>query len=142
MIDETLRSLAGAGTQAIRTLPLLSRLFGGPARLDLNGRVVFITGAARGLGAEIARQSHARGASVALVGRRLDPLQEFANELGERAAAFQADVTDFAALQRWPTPAWRHRRTQSPASNRPSSNEPSTSTFSANGAPSEPRCRR
>ena len=73
MIDETLRSLAGAGTQLIRTLPLLGGLFGGPARLDLNGRVVFITGAARGLGAEIARQSHARGACVAVVGRRLDP---------------------------------------------------------------------
>jgi NAD(P)-dependent dehydrogenase (short-subunit alcohol dehydrogenase family) len=100
MIDETLRSLAGAGTHLIRTLPLLSGLFGGSARLDLSGRVVFITGAARGLGAEIARPSHARGARVAVVGRRLDPLQELADELGERAAAFQADVTDFAALQR------------------------------------------
>jgi NAD(P)-dependent dehydrogenase (short-subunit alcohol dehydrogenase family) len=100
MIDETLRSLAGAGTQLIRTLPLFGGLFGGPARLDLHGRVVFITGAARGLGAEIARQAHARGAYVAVVGRRLDALQELANGLGDRAAAFQADVTDFAALQR------------------------------------------
>jgi NAD(P)-dependent dehydrogenase (short-subunit alcohol dehydrogenase family) len=99
MIDETLRSLAGAATHRIRTLPLLGELFGGPPRLDLHGRVVFITGAARGLGAEIARQAHARGAYVAVVGRRLDPLQELANGLGDRAAAFQADVTDFAALQ-------------------------------------------
>src|SRR5262245_11655493 len=99
MIDETLRSLAGAATHRIRTLPLLGELFGGRTRLDLHGRVVFITGAARGLGAEIARQAHGRGAYVAVVGRRLDPLQELANGLGDRAAAFQADVTDFAALQ-------------------------------------------
>jgi NAD(P)-dependent dehydrogenase (short-subunit alcohol dehydrogenase family) len=90
----------GATTQLIRTLPLVGGLFGGPARLDLDGRVVFITGAARGLGAEIARQAHARGANVALVGRRLEPLQELADELGDRAAAFQADVSDFDALQR------------------------------------------
>lgn len=100
MIEESLRSVAGAGTQLLRTLPLVGGLLGGPAPLDLNGRVVFVTGAARGLGAEIARQSHAKGAYVAVVGRRLDPLQELADELGERAAAFQADVTDFAALQR------------------------------------------
>ncbi|HEY7051176.1 MAG TPA: short-chain dehydrogenase/reductase, partial [Mycobacterium sp.] len=41
-----------------------------------------------------ARQAHARGAYVALVGRRLAPLQELADALGERAAAFEADVTD------------------------------------------------
>src|SRR5262245_26774796 len=66
--------------------------------LPLDGRVVFITGAARGLGAELARQCHARGASVSLVGRRLAPLQELAETLGPRAAAFEADVTDFDAL--------------------------------------------
>jgi NAD(P)-dependent dehydrogenase (short-subunit alcohol dehydrogenase family) len=32
------------------------------------------------------------------VGRRLDPLRELAGTLGNRAAAFQADVTDFPAL--------------------------------------------
>ena len=36
---------------------------------------------------------------MALVGRRLAPLQQLADTLGERAAAFQADVTDFPALQ-------------------------------------------
>ncbi|MFZ0835355.1 MAG: short-chain dehydrogenase/reductase, partial [Mycobacterium sp.] len=60
---------------------------------------VFVTGAARGLGAEIARQAYAGGAFVALVGRRLETLQRLADTLGERAAAFQADVTDAEALQ-------------------------------------------
>lgn len=68
--------------------------------MDLTGRVVFITGAARGLGAECARQAHARGASVALVGRRLQPLEDLAAALGERTAAFEADVSDLAALER------------------------------------------
>ena len=70
------------------------------ARLELDDSVVFITGAARGLGAEIARQAHARGAHVALVGRRLEPLERLAAELGERTAAIEADVTDPAALER------------------------------------------
>jgi NAD(P)-dependent dehydrogenase (short-subunit alcohol dehydrogenase family) len=37
---------------------------------------------------------------VALVGRRLGPLQDLAAGLGERAAAFEADVTSLDALQR------------------------------------------
>jgi NAD(P)-dependent dehydrogenase (short-subunit alcohol dehydrogenase family) len=57
-------------------------------------------GAARGLGAEIARQAHDRGADVALVGRRRAPLEALAAQLGDRAAAFEADVSDLAALTR------------------------------------------
>ena len=34
---------------------------------DVSGRTVFITGAARGIGAESARRLHAKGANVALV---------------------------------------------------------------------------
>ncbi|MFI6772149.1 short-chain dehydrogenase/reductase [Nocardia sp. NPDC050412] len=67
-------------------------------RLPLNGRVVFITGAAHGLGAEFARECYSRGASVSLVGRRLAPVQELAEQLGDRAAALEADVSDFEAL--------------------------------------------
>jgi NAD(P)-dependent dehydrogenase (short-subunit alcohol dehydrogenase family) len=51
-------------------------------------------------GAEVARQAHARGARVALVGRRLKPLQELIVQLGEGAVAFDADVRDLDALQR------------------------------------------
>ncbi|MBO9532191.1 MAG: SDR family NAD(P)-dependent oxidoreductase [Solirubrobacteraceae bacterium] len=65
-------------------------------RFDLNGRVVLVTGAARGIGAEIARKSAQRGAKVALVGLEKDLLEELATELG--GAAFFADVTDREGL--------------------------------------------
>src|SRR6201999_1637061 len=94
------RTLSAAGLSAARALPVAGRVFGAPPQLDLDGRVVFITGAARGIGADAARQAHARGARVALVGRRLKPLQQLAAELGEGAAAFRADVSDLDALQR------------------------------------------
>ena len=67
---------------------------------DVNGRTVFITGAARGIGAETARRLHAKGANVALVGLEPERLEVLAEQLGERAAAFEADVTDFGALER------------------------------------------
>src|SRR5690242_1300465 len=78
----------------------VARIVTRPAPYDLRGRVVFITGAARGLGAETARRAHARGARVALVGRRLAPLQQLADDLGSDAAAFEADVTSAERLQR------------------------------------------
>jgi NAD(P)-dependent dehydrogenase (short-subunit alcohol dehydrogenase family) len=68
---------------------------------DVAGRTVFITGAARGIGAEAARRLHSRGANVALVGLEPERLEHLASELGEdRAAALEADVTDFEALER------------------------------------------
>jgi NAD(P)-dependent dehydrogenase (short-subunit alcohol dehydrogenase family) len=67
---------------------------------DVNGRTVFITGAARGIGAATAERLHARGANVALVGLEPERLEELAARLGERAAAFAADVSDYDALER------------------------------------------
>ncbi len=67
---------------------------------DVSGRTVFITGAARGIGAETARRLHRKGANVALVGLEPERLEKLAAELGDRAAAFEADVTDYEALQR------------------------------------------
>jgi NAD(P)-dependent dehydrogenase (short-subunit alcohol dehydrogenase family) len=99
-IVDTGRALGAVGLSTARKLPLAGQIFGSTPRLPLNGRVVFITGAARGIGAEVARQAHARGARVALVGRRLKPLQQLASQLGDGAAAFQADVSDLDALQR------------------------------------------
>jgi NAD(P)-dependent dehydrogenase (short-subunit alcohol dehydrogenase family) len=99
-IEDTARALGAAGLSAARTLPVAGRMFGSAPQLELAGRVVFVTGAARGIGAEAARQAHARGARVALVGRRLKPLQQLAAELGEGAAAFQADVRDLGAIRR------------------------------------------
>jgi NAD(P)-dependent dehydrogenase (short-subunit alcohol dehydrogenase family) len=70
------------------------------ARYDIAGRTVFITGAARGIGAGCAERLHARGANVALVGLEPELLEEKAARLGERAASFEADVTDIEALRR------------------------------------------
>jgi NAD(P)-dependent dehydrogenase (short-subunit alcohol dehydrogenase family) len=70
------------------------------APFDVNGRTVFITGAARGIGAATAERLHAKGANVALVGLEPERLQALAARLGDRAAAIEADVTDYDALQR------------------------------------------
>ncbi|HEY4451626.1 MAG TPA: short-chain dehydrogenase/reductase [Solirubrobacteraceae bacterium] len=69
------------------------------ARYDVNGRTVFITGAARGIGAAAAARLHGKGANVALVGLEPERLERNAAALGERAAFFEADVTDLAALE-------------------------------------------
>lgn len=69
-------------------------------RGELRGRVVLITGASRGIGAETARRLHARGARLSLVARDRRRLDALATELGPDAAAFPADVTDRAAVTR------------------------------------------
>lgn len=65
----------------------------------INGQVVFITGAARGIGAAAAQQLAARGAKVALVGLEPEELQKVAATCGPDAAWFEADVTDRAAIE-------------------------------------------
>src|ERR687886_2533232 len=67
---------------------------------DLRGRTVLITGPARGIGAEAARQLAARGARLALVGLEPERLAALAAELGGGTAWFECDVTDQAALER------------------------------------------
>jgi len=61
--------------------------------MRLENKVVLITGAARGIGAETARRAVAKGARVSLVGLEPDRLRALADELGERAVWFEADVT-------------------------------------------------
>jgi NAD(P)-dependent dehydrogenase (short-subunit alcohol dehydrogenase family) len=67
---------------------------------DVNGRTVFITGAARGIGKATAERLYAKGANVALAGLEPELLEENAAKLGDRAASFEVDVTDFDALAR------------------------------------------
>ena len=69
-------------------------------RYDINGRTVFITGAARGIGKATAERLYGKGANVALVGLERERLEQNAAELGDRAIAIEVDVTDFDALQR------------------------------------------
>jgi NAD(P)-dependent dehydrogenase (short-subunit alcohol dehydrogenase family) len=66
--------------------------------MGLENKVVLITGAARGIGAETARRAVAKGARVSLVGLEPERLRALAAELGERAAWFEADVTDQAQV--------------------------------------------
>lgn len=68
-------------------------------RQNLNDKVVLITGAARGIGAETARRLAAKGARVSLVGLEPDRLRALAGELGDRAVWFEADVTDQASME-------------------------------------------
>ena len=66
----------------------------------MNGRTVFVTGAARGIGAASAERLHAKGANVALVGLEPERLEENAARLGDRAIALEADVTELDSLER------------------------------------------
>jgi NAD(P)-dependent dehydrogenase (short-subunit alcohol dehydrogenase family) len=78
----------------------MDQMSGSSERYDVNGRTVFVTGAARGIGKASAERLHTKGANVALVGLEPERLEENAASLGDRAAWFEADVTDFDALQR------------------------------------------
>ncbi|MGW2596651.1 SDR family oxidoreductase [Streptomyces klenkii] len=64
------------------------------SRVSLEGQVAVVTGAARGVGEQLARKLSARGARVALVGLEPDELARVAASLHEDAAHWHADVTD------------------------------------------------
>lgn len=64
----------------------------------LHNKTVLVTGAARGIGAGVARRLHGAGANVALVGLEPELMRTLADDLGERTAVYEADVTDLDAL--------------------------------------------
>jgi len=71
-------------------------------KYDVSGKVVLVTGPARGIGAETARLLAARGARLSLVGLEPSRLAALADELGGggRHVWFECDVTDQASLGR------------------------------------------
>ena len=67
--------------------------------MSLNGKVVFITGAARGIGAAVAAESARRGAKVSLAGLEPDELAATAAGIGPDTPWFDCDVTEMASVQ-------------------------------------------
>ena len=67
--------------------------------MSLHGKVLFVTGGARGIGAAVGAEAARRGARVALTGLEPEELQARAAEMGEGHIALEADVTDMDSVQ-------------------------------------------
>lgn len=67
-----------------------------PQDINLTGKTVLITGASRGIGAATARYLAALGASVALLARSSDAVQQIAEEIGQNAIGFACDVSNWS----------------------------------------------
>ena len=72
---------------------------------DLTHKNALVTGASGGIGAAIARALHKQGAQVALSGRRVEPLNELAAELGKGAFVCPCDLGDAGAVAALPEAA-------------------------------------
>jgi NAD(P)-dependent dehydrogenase (short-subunit alcohol dehydrogenase family) len=67
---------------------------------SVKGKVVFITGGARGIGAEVARQLYAKGAKLVLTDLDKVALQDIASDLdGDRVLTLVADVRDLTSME-------------------------------------------
>ena len=69
------------------------------SKSNLNGRVVFITGAASGIGAATALEVVAMGGTPVLVDCDAEPLTQIALRCGTQTLHWVADVTDLQAMQ-------------------------------------------
>ena len=67
---------------------------------SVKDKVVFITGGARGIGAEVARQLYAKGAKLVLTDLDEMALHDISSDLdGDRVLTLVADVRDLAAME-------------------------------------------
>ena len=71
----------------------------------LDEKKALITGASGGIGGEIAKILHAAGATVALSGTRVEPLQALAAELGDRVHVLPCNLSDSEAVTALPKQA-------------------------------------
>ena len=71
----------------------------------LDEKKALITGASGGIGGEIAKVLHAAGATVALSGTRVEPLQALAAELGNRVHFVPCNLSDAEAVTALPKQA-------------------------------------
>ena len=66
--------------------------------MDMKDKVVMVTGASRGIGAEAARVFAAAGAKVALLARSQDAIAELAGEIGQAAIAIPCNVARYGEM--------------------------------------------
>jgi len=72
---------------------------------DLTGKNALVTGASGGIGGAIAKSLYDAGATVALSGTRVAPLEELAASLGERAHVLPCNLSDAEAVTALPKQA-------------------------------------
>ncbi|MEJ6594971.1 SDR family oxidoreductase [Parasphingorhabdus sp.] len=67
--------------------------------MRLEGKIVLVTGASRGMGFAIAKRFAAEGAQVAMLARGREELEQAAKSIGERASAYACDIADPVSLR-------------------------------------------
>lgn len=72
---------------------------------DLTGKTALVTGASGGIGGAIATALHGAGATVALSGTRVEPLEALAVALGDRAHVVPCNLSDADAVDALPKQA-------------------------------------
>jgi NAD(P)-dependent dehydrogenase (short-subunit alcohol dehydrogenase family) len=68
--------------------------------LKMAGKVALITGGSSGIGLASAKLMHANGASIVIVGRDRNRLDQAVQAIGERAFGLVADVSNVAEIER------------------------------------------
>ncbi len=80
-------------------------------RLNLEGKVIGITGGGTGLGLAMVRALARAGADLAIAGRRPGPIEDAASEveaLGQRDLAIPTDISDSSQVDRLVSTTWEH----------------------------------